>query len=97
MNYSQVRTVGWLINVYAGAASILLALRAIFEVVSASSSATFVHWVYQNSTVLLWPFREVYSVAPTTNGHTIDFGALFAAMAYMTIGYVLVKWVNRRR
>ena len=97
MKYSQVQTVGWIINVYAGLASVLLALRAVFELFSASASAEFVHWVYQTSTTLLQPFREVYSVAPVTTGHTIDFGALFAILVYATAGYVLVKWVNRRR
>lgn len=97
MKYSQVQTVGWIINFYAGLASVLLALRVVFEVLSASPTATFVHWVYQSSATLLTPFREVYAVGPTTTGHTIDFGALFAILVYATAGYTLVKWVNRRR
>lgn len=97
MKYSQVKTVGWIINFYAGLASVLLALRAMFELIAASPSASFVNWVYVNSTTLLSPFREVYSVAPTTSGHTLDFGALFAILVYATGGYVLVRWVNKRR
>lgn len=97
MTYSQVKTVGWIINIYAGLASVLLALRVVFELVAASPSAVFVHWVYQNSSTLLWPFRGVYEVAPTTSGHPINFGALFAILVYASTAYVLVKWVNKRR
>lgn len=97
MKYSQVTVVGWFINVYAWTASALLALRVIFELFAAQSSASFVNWVYQNSEPLLQPFREVYAVTAPNSGHNLDWAALFAVLVYATGGYVLGKWVVKRR
>lgn len=100
MNYSQVKMVGWFINLYVWLASAILALRAIFEIFSASQNAEFVHWVYQNSTPLLQPFREIYAVTAPNSGHNVDWAALFAIVVYGVVGYTLGKWVavyNGRR
>lgn len=97
MKYSQVAVVGWFINLYVWLASIMLALRAIFEIFAASTSAEFVHWVYQNTTPLLQPFREAYAVTVPNSGHNVDWAALFAILVYSAGGYVLGKWVVKRR
>lgn len=94
MNYSQVKMVGWFINLFVWLASVMLGLRVLFEIFSASTSAVFVHWVYQNSAPLLNPFREVFAVTAPNSGHNVDWAALFAITAYGVIGYALGKWVT---
>ena len=96
-SYSQVAMVGWFINLFVWLASVMLALRVVLEIFSASTSASFVHWVYQNSMPLLQPFREVYSVTTPNSGHNLDWAALFAILVYSAGGYVLGRWVVKRR
>jgi len=72
----------------------LLALRIILKLFGASSSASFVHWIYETSQPLLKPFLGAFP-APTLDGvFVIEFSALFASIIYALIGYFIMAIVS---
>jgi len=97
MKYSHVTVVGWVVNGFVALASLMLALRAVLVLFAADAHASFVHWIYQVSGNLLQPFREVFAASKPDSGHLLDFAALFAIVAYVFIGYWLVKMLNTKK
>lgn len=90
MKYSRVQMVEWAIDGFVALATVLLGLRVVFQLVAADMNASFIHWVYQVSDVLLVPFREVFPASGPAAGHPLDMAALFAIVAYLFLGYVLL-------
>lgn len=98
MKYSRASIVEWAIDGFMATATALLGLRVVFELVAADKNAVFVHWVYQISTSLLTPFREVFPVSVPGSGHPIDVAALLAIVGYLFLGYVLLAirgWASK--
>jgi len=62
--------------------------------------ATFVHWVYTNTQVLLEPVRNVFvSAGVIDRGWAVDYVALFAMAFYAVAGYLAIglvaRWVKK--
>lgn len=98
MKYSRSSIVEWAIDGFVALATVLLGLRVVFQLVAADKDASFINWVYQVSDTLLVPFREVFPASPPASGHPVDMAALFAIVAYLFLGYVLLAirgWASR--
>ena len=90
------QAVGNMVNMFVGLAELGLLLRVVLRFFNANPDATFVHWVYTNTGVLLEPVRNAFpSFGATNRGWVIDFVALFAMVAYAAGGYVLVGLAGR--
>jgi uncharacterized protein YggT (Ycf19 family) len=92
------------VHFFVGVAEILLLLRVILRFFNGNPNASFVHWVYTNTNVLLEPLRGIFPFMPINRGWVVDFPALlamalWALAAYLVLGLV-DRWVgvpNRRR
>lgn len=83
-----------LINIFVGLAIIILGLRIFFRLFDANPEAGFVDWIYDTSSVLMEPFRGIFSPAVIERGVVLDVSAMFAAIMYAIFGFVLLALVN---
>lgn len=96
MQYSHRQMVAWLVNFFVGVAELLLALRVALRFFNGNPDATFVHWAYANTNVLLEPLRGVFpSAGFIERGWVVDFVALFAMAVYAAAGVMLLGLVAR--
>jgi len=90
--YSAVGLVGF----FVGTAELLLTLRVALRFFNGNPDATFVHWCYTNTQVLLEPFRGIFpSYNVVTLGWVVDYVAIFAMAVYMVAAYVVIMWLAR--
>ena len=98
MKYSQKEMVNWGITFFTWTATILLALRVVLRFFNGNSDATFVHWVYQNTQILLEPFRAVFTSSDVVmGGWTVDYVALFAMAVYGAAAYWLMGFLKTNK
>jgi YggT family protein len=83
-----------LINFFLGLAEIFLGLRVLFRFFGANPDASFVHWVYTSSSVLLQPFRGIFPTAVIARDHVIDFSAIFAMIVYGLVALLFASLVG---
>lgn len=83
-----------LINIITTIIEALLGLRIILRFFGASTSAPFVDWVYQTTAPLLAPFSGMFPSPLMSGGFVIEFSALFAAIAYALLGYLVMELVR---
>lgn len=99
MQFTHRQSVASMVHFFVGVVEVLLLLRVVLRFFNANPDATFVHWVYSNTAVLLEPFRGVYPVDMMHRGWVVDYVALFAMALYAATGYLLVgmlgKWVRK--
>lgn len=85
-----------MVNLFVGVAELLLVLRVVLRFFNGNPDATFVHWVYTNTQVLLEPLRNFFTTSDAVSrGWSVDFVALAAMAFYATAGYLLVGLVGR--
>lgn len=85
-----------LISLFVWLAEVLLTLRVVLRFFNGNPDATFVHWVYTNTQVLLEPLRNVFtSVDVVARGWVVDYVALAAMAFWAVVGYLVVGLVNR--
>ncbi len=93
MQYSHKQMVAGLVNFFVSVAELLLALRVVLRFFNGNPDATFVHWAYTQTSVLLEPFRAVFtSTGAADRGWVVDYVALFAMAVYAVAGYVVLSW-----
>ncbi len=93
MQYSHKQMVAGFVNFFVGLAELLLALRVVLRFFNGNPDATFVHWAYTQTAVLLEPFRAVFtSTGAVGRGWAVDYVALFAMAVYAVAGYVVLSW-----
>lgn len=96
MKYSKQQMVEWHVHFFVGLAELLLLLRVVLRFFNGNPDATFVHWVYSNTQVLLEPVRNVFVSAGTIErGWAVDYVALFTMAVYAAGGYLLLGLLNR--
>jgi len=83
-----------LISIFIGLAEIILGLRVIFRLFNANPNAALVNWIYQTSSVLMQPFRGVFSAQVISSGYTLDISALFAMLMYAIIGTIVIALLS---
>jgi uncharacterized protein YggT (Ycf19 family) len=80
-----------IVNFLLGLAEAILGLRVLFRLFNANGLNSFVHWIYQTSSVLMDPFRGIFRAqAVISPGYVLDISALFAMLMYGIIGYLLI-------
>lgn len=85
-----------MVNLFVGLAELLLVLRVILRFFNGNPDATFVHWVYVNTQVLLEPLRNFFtSTGMVERGWVVDYVALAAMAFYVALGYLVVGLVSR--
>lgn len=91
------QSVAGMVNLFVGLAELLLVLRVVLRFFNGNPEATFVHWVYANTQVLLEPVRNVFtSTSVVSNGGwVVDYVALFAMAFYVVAGYLVIGLVGR--
>ncbi len=83
-----------LINFFTGLVMIFLSLRFILELFGANANNGFVGWVYDNTAVLLTPFRGIFPSAEVGRHFVLDFTTLFAILIYALLGLLLLMLVD---
>ena len=84
------------VHFFVGLAELLLLLRVVLRFFNGNPNATFVHWAYTNTNVLLEPIRGIFqSSASVSRGWVIDFPAILAMALYAVVGYLLIGLVDR--
>ncbi len=94
------QSVAGMVNLFVGLAELLLVLRVVLRFFNANPDATFVHWVYSNTQILLEPLRNVFTTSDVVaRGWVVDFVALAGLAFYAAVGYLVVglisRWVKR--
>ncbi len=85
-----------MVNLFVSLAELLLALRVVLRFFNGNPDATFVHWAYTNTQVLLEPVRNVFvSAGVIERGWVVDYVALFAMAVYAAGGYLLIGLIGR--
>ncbi|MBI2589318.1 YggT family protein [Candidatus Saccharibacteria bacterium] len=96
MKYSKQQMVEWQVHFFVGVAELLLLLRVVLRFFNGNPDATFVHWVYTNTQVLIEPVRNVFvSAGVIERGWVVDYVALFTMAVYAAAGYLLIGLLNR--
>ncbi len=78
-----------LVEIIFGFIEILLVIRFLFRLFGASSSSTFVSWIYTNTQGLIHPFEGAFPT-PVINGFVIEFSSLLALLVYGLVGYFII-------
>lgn len=98
MKYSHKQMVDWQIQCFAMVTELMLALRVVLRFFNANPDATFVHWAYTSTSVLLEPFRNVFtSIGVVQRGWVVDFVALFAMAVYGALAYWLMMFLGKKK
>ena len=89
-----------LVSLFVWLAEALLLVRVVLRFFNGNPDATFVHWVYTNTQVLLEPLRNVFtSVDLVSRGWVVDYVALAAMAFWAVVGYLVVglasRWVKK--
>jgi uncharacterized protein YggT (Ycf19 family) len=84
-----MRIIRSIIAIIFGAIELLLGLRFIFELISASARAPFIGWLYSTTDSLVTPF---YGIIPNLRiaGFVINFSTLIALIIFIIIGEFLM-------
>lgn len=83
-----------LINFFTGLVMIFLSLRFLLKLFGANSSNNFVGWVYDNTAVLLSPFRGIFPSEVISRHYVLEFTTLFAILIYALLGLLLLMLVD---
>ena|SRR5258708_4147571 len=94
------QSVAGMVNLFVGLAELLLVFRVVLRFFNANPDATFVHWVYANTQILVEPLRNFFTTSDVVaRGWVVDFVALSAMAFYAALGYLVVglvgRWVKR--
>lgn len=81
-----------------GIVEVFLSVRFILKIFGANTSNSFVSFVYDSTTPLLDPFRNIFPTQ-TFHGHYIlEFSTLFAIIMYALLAYLLAElasWIGK--
>lgn len=98
MKYSQKQMVDWHIQFFTMSTELLLMLRVVLRFFNANPDASFVHWAYTSTSVLLEPFRNLFtSTDVVQRGWVVDFVALFAMAIYGAVAYWLMTFLSKKK
>ena len=86
-----------LINAVTAIAEVILGFRFFLRLAGASPVAPFVHWIYNASDPLLYPFRGIFPVRVLEVGSVFEFSTLFALVAYAILAYLLILLLDAIR
>ncbi|HEX5796762.1 MAG TPA: hypothetical protein VFX86_00040 [Candidatus Saccharimonadales bacterium] len=82
-----------LVNVFTGIVLVFLSLRFILKLFGANTSNDFVGWVYDNTSILLDPFRGIFQNEVVGRQYVFEFNTLFAMLIYALFGMLLLMLI----
>lgn len=91
---SPANYVSRIINVITTIIVGFLAFRFILKLFGANSANSFVGWVYDNTAVLLDPFRGIFPNPVVGRHYVLEFNTLFAIIVYALIGLAALAIVG---
>ena len=83
-----------LVNIFVGIVLVFLSLRFILKLFGANPQNGFVDWVYDNTGVLLDPFRGIFSNAVIEQNSILEFNTLFAMLIYALFGMLILMIIG---
>lgn len=83
-----------LVNLFLTIVEGFLGLRFVMKLFGANPTNGFVRWIYDMSSVLLQPFRGIFSSRVLDNKYILEFNTLFAMMIYAILALVLVWLIS---
>ncbi|HET7673690.1 MAG TPA: YggT family protein [Candidatus Saccharimonadales bacterium] len=83
-----------LINFFTGIVMVFLGLRFVLKLFGANPTNGFVGWVYDNTSVLLDPFRGIFNNEVVGRHYVFEFNTLFAILIYALFGMLLLMLVD---
>jgi|SRR5581483_8749778 len=83
-----------LVDFIFGLIELILALRIIFELFGANSTAPFVSWLYEVSRTILYPFQGIFPSPVLRNGFVLDMSAVVALLIYALIAYLISELIR---
>jgi len=91
--YTPATFVNRVITTIFGIIEFFIVLRIVLELLGASSSSTFVAWVYGVTDGLIAPFAGAF---PNWNlgGFVVDISAIFAIVGYAIIAWLLARLMS---
>jgi len=96
MRFTHRQSVNSMVHFFVGVVELLLLLRVALRFFNGNPSASFVHWAFTNTNVLLEPLRGVFpSYNVVARGWVVDYVALFAMVAYAAFGYLLISFMGQ--
>lgn len=72
----------------------LLGLRIILKLLGAAPEAPFVAWIYNTTSPLLYPFRNMFPESNLANSFNLEFSSIFALIIYSFISYLIIHMIN---
>ena len=99
MRLTHRQSVNSMVHFFVGVAELLLLLRVALRFFNGNPNATFIHWAYTNTNVLLQPLRGIFpGYAVVNRGWVVDYVAILAMVAYAAFGFILIAfmagWAN---
>lgn len=83
-----------LINLFTAIVIAFLGLRFVLKLFGANPLNAFVGWVYDNTAVLLEPFRGIFANETIGRHYILEFNTLFAIVIYALLGMFLLMLVD---
>lgn len=83
-----------LINLFTAIVIGFLGLRFILKLFGADPLNGFVGWIYDNTAVLLDPFRGIFTNETVGRHYVLEFNTLFAIVIYALLGMLLLMVVD---
>lgn len=89
-SYTPGLLVSRVVNTIFGIIAFFIVLRIVLQLLGASSSSSFVAWVYSVTDGLIAPFAGAFSNW-NLGVFTLDMSALFALVGYAIIGWLIAR------
>ncbi|HYF97144.1 MAG TPA: YggT family protein [Patescibacteria group bacterium] len=83
-----------LVNLFTGIVLGFLSLRFVLKLFGANADNGFVGWVYDNTAVLLEPFRGIFSNTVIERDNILEFNTLFAMLVYALLGMLIIMVIG---
>ena len=77
----------------------ILGIAFVLKLFDASTSASFVRWIYRSTDILMQPFRGIFPPHKGETGSVLDLSVLFAMVMYFLFGiaaHALIDAIDRR-
>jgi uncharacterized protein YggT (Ycf19 family) len=77
----------------------ILGIAFVLRLFDASTSASFVRWIYRSTDIVMQPFRGIFPPVKGESGSVLDLSILFAMVMYFLFGmaaHALIDAIDRR-
>lgn len=83
-----------LVNFVFGIAEVFLTLRFVLKLFGANAAVDFVVWIYDTTSMLMAPFRNIFPTASIEGSYVLEFNTLFAMVIYSLLYLATVEVIS---